>query len=151
MRHTPFARHKNTLNSEMNVVPYIDVMLVLLIIFMATAPMITTGVLVDLPKERTQSITKDSQLPVIVTLDKEGNIFLSSQSAIDEPVTTDDLVSRLSLLAEQSTDDGGTSTLQVLVNADAGNEYRTLMGLMAKLQQAGIGKVGLLTQHPPKQ
>lgn len=151
MRHAPFARHKPPLNSEMNVVPYIDVMLVLLIIFMITAPMLTTGVSVDLPKERTQSITKDSQLPVIVTLDKEGNIFLSSQNAVNEPVTADDLVSRLSALAKDSTDESGTSTLQVLVNADESNEYRTLMALMAKLQQAGIGKIGLLTQNPPRQ
>lgn len=141
----PYARHKKPLNSEMNVVPYIDVMLVLLIIFMVTTPMLTTGVEVDLPKERTHAITTDTSLPVIVTLDKDGMLFLSYDTVIDEPMTSTALIDKLSTLAEQNITSDGTSSLQVMVNADASNQYRAIMGLMAGLQQAGISKIGLLT------
>lgn len=150
MKRTPYARHKKPLNSEMNVVPYIDVMLVLLIIFMVTAPMLTTGVEINLPKEKTQSLAKDQQLPVIVSMDKAGELFLSTGTNIDEPITMEALITRLSTLAEESRDEAGNSTLQVMVNADAANEYKNIMHLMAQLQQAGITKVGLLTDAPKK-
>lgn len=150
MKRTPYARHKKPLNSEMNVVPYIDVMLVLLIIFMVTAPMLTTGVEINLPKEKTQSLAKDQQLPVIVSMDKAGELFLSAGTNIDEPITMEALITRLSTLAEESRDEAGNSTLQVMVNADTANEYKNIMHLMAQLQQAGITKVGLLTDAPKK-
>lgn len=145
MKHTPYARHKKPLNSEMNVVPYIDVMLVLLIIFMATAPMLTTGVEIDLPKEKTQSISKENHLPVIVSLRADGSLFLSHDTVIDEPITEEALMNKLAELAKNTTDATGQSTLQVMVNADASNEYRAIMHLMAGLQQAGISKIGLLS------
>lgn len=152
MSRTPYARHKNPLNSEMNVVPYIDVMLVLLIIFMVTAPMLTTGVEIDLPKEKTQNIAKDDkQLPVIVSLNKDGELFLSHDTVIDEPMTEQALLDKLTDLAKAKQGNDGKSTLQVMVNADANNEYRAIMHLMARLQQAGISKVGLLTDNPKSQ
>lgn len=152
MSRTPYARHKKPLNSEMNVVPYIDVMLVLLIIFMVTAPMLTTGVEIDLPKEKTQNIAKDDkQLPVIVSLNKDGELFLSHDTVIDEPMTEQALLDKLADLAKAQQGDDGKSTLQVMVNADANNEYRAIMHLMANLQKAGISKVGLLTDNPKSQ
>lgn len=152
MSRTPYARHKKPLNSEMNVVPYIDVMLVLLIIFMVTAPMLTTGVEIDLPKEKTQNIAKDDkQLPVIVSLNKDGELFLSHDTVIDEPMTEQALLEKLASLAKAQQGDDGKSTLQVMVNADANNEYRAIMHLMANLQKAGISKVGLLTDNPKSQ
>lgn len=148
MRHTPYARPKKSLNSDMNVVPYIDVMLVLLIIFMVTAPMLTTGVEVDLPKEKTQGIKKDSELPVIVSLKADGELFLSHDTKIDEPITEEALLEKISALAKKSIGNDGKSQLQVMVNADAKNEYRAVMRLMANLQQAGVSKIGLLADSP---
>ncbi len=148
MKRTPYARPTKALNSEMNVVPYIDVMLVLLIIFMVTAPMLTTGVEVDLPKEKTASIAKDTQLPVIISMKADGQLFISHDSTIDEPMTQEALIERIAGLASANQGEDGTSTLQVMINADASNEYRTIMQLMASLQQAGVTKVGLLTGSP---
>lgn len=148
MRHSPYARRQKPLNSEMNVVPYIDVMLVLLIIFMAVAPMLTTGVEINLPQEKTASLNKDNALPVIVSLKADGSLFLSYETKIDEPMTEDALLSKIAELAQNSQAPDGTSTLQVMVNADADNEYRTIMHLMASLQQVGISKIGLLSSPP---
>lgn len=150
MKNSPYTRHKKNLNADMNVVPYIDVMLVLLIIFMAVAPMLTTGVEIDLPKEKTTSISKENQLPVIVSVRADGSLFLSYETKIDEPMTKEALVAKLSELAKNSQNPDGTSSLQVMVNADANNQYRTIMSVMASLQQAGVSKIGLLSSPPPK-
>lgn len=147
MKHSPYARPTKPLNSQMNVVPYIDVMLVLLVIFMVTAPMLTTGVQVDLPKEHTRPIETEAHLPVIVSIQADGSLFLSSQSAIDEPLEKQALLARLGELAKEQTDSDGNSTLQVFVNADSQNQYQTIMHIMAGLQQVGISKVGLLTEQ----
>lgn len=136
----PFTRHKKPLNSDMNVVPYIDVMLVLLVIFMVTAPMLTTGVEVDLPKEQTKSITTDKKLPVIISLKKDGKLFMSYDNTLDEAVDYPTLKQIIEQLNE-----GEKGDLQVLINADSNNEYRQIMTLMATLQSLGVKKVGLLT------
>ncbi len=150
MKSSAYTRHKKALNSDMNVVPYIDVMLVLLIIFMVTAPMLTTGVEIDLPQEKTKSLSHENQLPVIVSLKADGSLFLSHDTVIDEPMSEEVLLQTLGELAKKSSDDTGQSTLQVMINADADNEYRAIMKLMASLQRLGITKVGLLTQSPKK-
>ena len=87
MKQSPYRREKKALNAEMNVVPYIDVMLVLLVIFMVTAPMLITGVDVDLPKEQTNTMSQ-SQLPVIVSLTGSGEIFISYENNIDLPISS---------------------------------------------------------------
>ncbi|BFM02680.1 hypothetical protein Psyaliredsea_13270 [Psychrobacter alimentarius] len=130
----------------MNVVPYIDVMLVLLVIFMVTAPMLITGVDVDLPKEQTNTMSQ-SQLPVIVSLTDNGEIFISYENNIDLPISEPELIDTLSNLQNQSAD-AGAQPLQVMINADQNNQYGAIMTLMATLQQAGIQKVGLLTGAP---
>ncbi|AOY42597.1 MULTISPECIES: protein TolR [Psychrobacter] len=146
MKPNPYRREKKALNAEMNVVPYIDVMLVLLVIFMVTAPMLITGVDVDLPKEQTNTMSQ-SQLPVIVSLTDKGEIFISYENNIDLPISEPELINTLSNLQSQS---GNTNTepLQVMINADQNNQYGAIMTLMATLQQAGIEKVGLLTGAP---
>lgn len=149
MKHA-YTRHKKPLNSEMNVVPYIDVMLVLLIIFMVTAPMLTTGVEVNLPQESTQNLsTTDEQLPIIITIDQNGAFFISAQDTIDEPVSEHDISVKLMQFV-QNTKDGTPDSLQVMINADRQNAYETVVRLMATLQQAGIHQIGLLTDSPPK-
>ena len=130
----------------MNVVPYIDVMLVLLVIFMVTAPMLITGVDVNLPKEQTNTISQ-SQLPVIVSLTDSGDIFISYESNVDVPVSEPELINTLSNLQSQS-DNNNAEPVQVMINADQNNQYGAIMTLMATLQQAGIEKVGLLTGAP---
>lgn len=146
MKQSPYRREKKALNAEMNVVPYIDVMLVLLVIFMVTAPMLITGVDVDLPKEQTNTISQ-SQLPVIVSLTDSGEIFISYENNIDLPISEPELIDTLSNLQNQNTD-VGAQPLQVMINADKNNQYGAIMTLMATLQQAGIQKVGLLTGAP---
>ncbi len=146
MKPNPYGREKKALNAEMNVVPYIDVMLVLLVIFMVTAPMLITGVDVDLPKEQTNTMSQ-SQLPVIVSLTDKGDIFISYESNVDVPVSEPDLINTLSNLQSQS-DNSNTEPVQVMINADQNNQYGAIMTLMATLQQAGIEKVGLLTGAP---
>ncbi|QOD13733.1 protein TolR [Psychrobacter sp. 28M-43] len=146
MKPNPYGREKKALNAEMNVVPYIDVMLVLLVIFMVTAPMLITGVDVDLPKEQTNTMSQ-SQLPVIVSLTDKGDIFISYESNVDVPVSEPELINTLSNLQSQS-DNSNTEPVQVMINADQNNQYGAIMTLMATLQQAGIEKVGLLTGAP---
>ncbi|KRG34439.1 MULTISPECIES: protein TolR [unclassified Psychrobacter] len=146
MKQSPYRREKKALNAEMNVVPYIDVMLVLLVIFMVTAPMLITGVDVDLPKEQTNTMSQ-SQLPVIVSLTDSGDIFISYEDNVDLPISETELIDTLSNLQNQSSD-AGAQPLQVMINADQNNQYGAIMTLMATLQQAGIQKVGLLTGAP---
>lgn len=146
MKQSPYRREKNTLNAEMNVVPYIDVMLVLLVIFMVTAPMLITGVDVDLPKEQTNTMSQN-QLPVIVSLTSSGEIFISYENNIDLPISEPELIDTLSNLQSQNSNTGA-EPVQVMINADQNNQYGAIMTLMATLQQAGIQKVGLLTGAP---
>ena len=147
MKSSPYRRERKALNAEMNVVPYIDVMLVLLVIFMITTPMLTTGVDVDLPKEQTNTISSSSQLPIIVSLKDNGEIFISYENNIDIPVSEPELIDTLARLQAQSEAQSGES-VQVMINADQNNQYGAIMELMANLQQAGIKKVGLLTGKP---
>lgn len=144
MKPSPFARHKKELNASMNVVPYIDVMLVLLVIFMVTTPMLTTGVNVDLPKAKTDSLGSGTQMPVIVSLKSNGEIFVSYENDIDLPVSEADLIDTLIRLQSQS----NGNDIKVMINADQNNQYGMIMQLMANLQQAGVEKVGLLTGQP---
>ncbi|SNT69604.1 protein TolR [Psychrobacter sp. LV10R520-6] len=146
MKPSPYRREKKALNAEMNVVPYIDVMLVLLVIFMVTTPMLTTGVDVDLPREQTNTLSQN-QLPVIVSLTGSGEIFISYENNIDMPISEPELINTLSNLQTQNSNTG-EQPLQVMINADQNNQYGAIMALMANLQQAGIQKVGLLTGAP---
>lgn len=153
MNPSPYSRaNARRINANMNVVPYIDVMLVLLVIFMVTAPMLTTGVDIDLPKAQTKALSQGSQLPVIVSMDAQGKLFVSYQSTADKPVSRRELIATLQELQdlpEYQVD--GKPQLNVMINADQHNPYGDIMQLMASLQQAGIQKVGLLTAPPKKQ
>ncbi|MDO4450746.1 MAG: protein TolR [Moraxella sp.] len=141
-----YARPTKTLKSDMNVVPYIDVMLVLLIIFMVTAPMLTTGVEVNLPNEKTSNIAKSELTPVIVSLTKTGELFVSHEHAIDQAVSESELSTLLSDMASKHMGENG-SNLQVMINADKDNPYEAVMHVMAVVQGAGVTKVGLLSNQ----
>lgn len=146
MKPSPYSRKKPALNADMNVVPYIDVMLVLLVIFMVTAPMLTTGVEVDLPKEQTTAVSQN-QLPIIISLTSNGEIFMSYENNMDMPVSEPELIDTLTNLQAQNNAQS-EQPLQIMINADQNNQYGAIMSLMANLQQAGIQKVGLLTGAP---
>ena len=151
MKANPYSRNRSQkLNAGMNVVPYIDVMLVLLVIFMVTAPMLTTGVDIDLPKAQTKSLQQGTQLPVIVSLKSDGQLYLSTQDKTDEPMSEEVLIASLNnLQSHPNYQFVGKPNVNVMINADQNNQYGDIIQLMANLQQAGIQKVGLLTA-PPK-
>ncbi|MGM0482194.1 MAG: protein TolR [Pseudomonadota bacterium] len=125
--------------AEINVVPYIDVMLVLLIIFMVTAPLITQGVKVDLPKASAETLAEDSKPPLVASVDAEGNYYLNQNTDPDEPVSAQDLAT---LVAAQLQVEPETP---VMVNGDGAVSYNQIVQLMVLLQRAGVPSVGLMT------
>lgn len=139
-----FERIKKPLKSEMNVVPYIDVMLVLLVIFMVTAPMITSGIKVDLPQANSTPIeSKDS--PAIVSLDKDGQYFLQyKDQKADQPLALEELT--LILSEAQQTAKAENKDLNVVIEGEKTRSYGEVMSLMNSLQEAGLTQVGLLTE-----
>lgn len=129
--------------SEINVVPYIDVMLVLLVIFMITAPMLSQGVTVDLPKAASQTLTTTDREPIIVSVNQLGTYFLNISSNPADPIEGQALVVRVAAeleLAKQT-----SQKLNVLVKGDQGVPYGKVVQAMALLKQAGAEQVGLLT------
>ncbi len=137
-----FGRIKKPLKSDMNVVPYIDVMLVLLVIFMVTAPMITSGIKVDLPQANNTPI--ESKEPAIVTLGQDGNIYLQYKEHKEDQVTLAELKT---ILGEaQSQADESNQKITVLVNGEKSRPYGDVVSLMSSLQEAGLTQVGLLTE-----
>lgn len=129
--------------SEINVVPYIDVMLVLLVIFMITAPMLSQGVTVDLPKAASQNLTPSEREPIIVSVNQQGSYFLNISTNPAEPIDARPLTVRVAAeleLAKQS-----NQKINVLVKGDQGVAYGKVVQAMALLKQAGAEQVGLLT------
>lgn len=138
-----FERIKKPLKSDMNVVPYIDVMLVLLVIFMVTAPMITTGVKVDLPQANGMPMQAEER-PAIVTLEADGTIKLEDKNHQNDVLTLDELKSVLT--ASQNEADEQKKQMSVLINGSESRPYGEVMKLMSALQDAGLTQVGLLTE-----
>lgn len=129
--------------SEINVVPYIDVMLVLLVIFMITAPMLTQGVTVDLPKAASQSLPTTDKEPIIVSVNQQGTYFLNISATPDDPIDGQALVVRVAAELELAKQAG--QKLNVLVKGDQGVVYGKVVQAMGLLKQAGAEQVGLLT------
>jgi len=130
------------LMGEINVVPYIDVMLVLLVIFMITAPLLTQGVKVELPQASANPIDQESKEPLVVSVDTAGNLYLNLGEHEKQPVSADDLVRRARLVLKQQPD------VPVLVRGDKDAAYGKVVYAMTLLQQAGAPSVGLSTQPP---
>ena len=130
---------------SINVVPYIDVMLVLLVIFMITAPLLNQGVSVNLPQAKAEAI-KDQEEPLIVSVDQTGNYFLNAADDPDAPLSAQQLTTRLS--AEIAVDKKNNISRSVLVKGDKNVQYGKVVVAMTLLQQAGIQKIGLMTQTP---
>jgi len=125
--------------SEINVVPYIDVMLVMLVIFMITAPLLTQGVDVELPKVSAGAIAEDAQEPLIVTIDATGSFYVNVGDDPDQPVDADTLVQRSAAVLRYQ------PKTMVMVRGDAAVDYGAVVTAMGLLQQAGAASVGLIT------
>lgn len=125
--------------SEINVVPYIDVMLVLLIIFMVTAPLISQGVKVDLPKASAEPLSPESKPPVVASVDRDGRYYLSTYERPNQPLSAQDLAVRIA--AELQLD----PERPIVVKGDGAVSYNQVVQLMVLLQRAGVPQVGLMT------
>ena len=130
---------KHRLMSEINVVPYIDVMLVLLIIFMITAPLLTQGINVDLPKAAAQPIENQKDEPLVLSIDKDGRFFLNIGDNPDAPIEDSAVLERVSAVLRRNAE------TPVLVKGDQNVPYGRVVVGMTLLQQAGAPKVGFLT------
>ena len=137
-----YVRVKRKRVAEINVVPYIDVMLVLLIIFMVTAPLITQGVKVDLPKADSESLPQDSKTPLVASVDANGLFYLNVGETKSEALEPSELAT---LVQARLLVDPGTP---VVVNGDGNVPYNSIIQLMVLLQQAGVPSVGLMTESP---
>ena len=133
-------RHKKRkLKSEINVVPYIDVMLVLLIIFMVTAPLLNLGVDIDLPKSNAKSIEQKKE-PIVVVVDSQGNYSLKMQDLPQEEVDAAMLSAKVSAFIQTNPD------VAVFVAGDQTVNYDTVYQAMVILQLAGVERVGLMSK-----
>lgn len=128
--------------AEINVVPYIDVMLVLLIIFMITAPIVQQGIEIELPKVAANSLPPEKQEPVILTVNKMGEYFLNIGDNLKKPVSDEVIMQRVSLILKQK------PQIPVLVRGDKDVDYGSVTTAMVLLQSAGVEKVGLMTDQP---
>ncbi len=133
-------RHKRLkLKSEINVVPYIDVMLVLLIIFMVTAPMINKNVDINLPQANAKSM-QDKKDPVIVAVDQNGQLYLTLGTEKRQPIDVDTMKAKVGAFVKANPE------VSVLVAGDRDGKYDGVYQVLADLQQAGVSKVGLMSE-----
>ena len=127
------ARRRHLPMAEINVTPFVDVMLVLLIVFMITAPLLTVGVPIDLPETQAKQMEGDSQ-PITVSIGPDGKIFLQ-----EEEVDAEKLVSTLQAIAQNGLNE------RVFVRGDKNADYGTIMKVMGRLNSAGYKRIGLVT------
>ncbi len=135
-------RRGRRLMAEINVVPYIDVMLVLLIIFMVTAPLLTQGIKVDLPKAGAEPLPEEmmrDHQPLILSVDPSGRFYLNIGGDDEAPIDTDTVVQRVSAVLRRE------PQTPVLVKADRSVPYGSVVEGMVLLQQSGAEKVGFIT------
>ncbi len=126
-------RHQRRVMSDINVTPMVDVMLVLLVIFMVAAPMLTTGVDVNLPDGNTAALPQEAEPPLAVTITANGELYLQ-----DEPIAADELESKLALIMENRQSD------KIYLRADGANQYSDIFRVMGLLSEAGYHNIGLV-------
>jgi len=130
------SRRRSAVMSDINVTPFVDVMLVLLIVFMVSAPLLTVGVPIDLPQSQAKALSQDNE-PLTVSVDVAGKVFLQ-----DKEIQLDDLVPKLKAIVEAR---NGTLNDQIYVRGDKKVDYGTMMRVMGRLSAAGYHKVALVT------
>jgi biopolymer transport protein TolR len=132
-------RRGRRLMAEINVVPYIDVMLVLLIIFMVTAPLLTQGIKVDLPKAGAEPLPSEDNKPLILSVDARGNFYVSIGQDQESPLSEEEVIRRVGIVLSRQ------PKTPVLVKADQSVPYGRVVSGMVLLQQAGAEKIGFIT------
>lgn len=139
-------RKRNRPMSEMNLVPYIDVMLVLVVILMITAPLLTQGVHVQLPAASAKALPQKTA-PIIVSVDQQGDLYLNTSPTPAQTITPENLMSAVS--TQLQTAQTQHKDVEVYVKGDRSANYGEIMKAMVLLQKAGAADVGLITKSPP--
>ena len=137
-------RRGKRLMAEINVVPYIDVMLVLLVIFMVTAPLLTLGVDVDLPQTNAKSVNAKND-PIVVSVYPDGSYALAVKAGKNESVTAQSLEARIRAIVSQNKD------ASIFVAAQGEGRYQDVMNVMELLQRANVKKIGLMSDPKSSQ
>ena len=130
--------------AEINVVPYIDVMLVLLVIFMATAPLLMQGVEVDLPKADSSPVSDSDAEPLIVSIDAQAKLYLNLGASDDQALSMETVKQRVATVLRRNPEKA------VMVWGDSAVPYGEVVVLMSELQDAGAPSVGLVTEAPAR-
>ncbi|MCW8943315.1 MAG: protein TolR [Sedimenticola sp.] len=130
--------------AEINVVPYIDVMLVLLVIFMITAPLLTQGVKVELPQADSEPLPAEVDDPVVVSVNAAGELFIDIGEGKDDPIDPDTLVTRVAAVLAYK------PKTPIMVKGDRNVDYGQVVKAMVLIQQAGAPNVGLITETPER-
>ena len=130
--------------AEINVVPYIDVMLVLLVIFMATAPLLMQGVEVDLPKADSSPVSDSDAEPLIVSIDAQAKLYLNLGASDDQALSMETVKQRVATVLKRNPEKA------VMVWGDSAVPYGEVVVLMSELQEAGAPSVGLVTEAPAR-
>ena len=125
----------NRLMSEINVTPFVDVMLVLLIIFMVAAPLLTVGVEIELPKTSAKALPTEKEAPLTLSLTKDKELYLQ-----DTKIEFSDLIPKLKQIAEQRDDN------RIFIRADGSNNYSTIMEIMGALNSSNFSNISLVTE-----
>ncbi|MCE4057152.1 protein TolR [Pseudomonas sp. Au-Pse12] len=142
-------QRKHGPKAEMNVVPYIDVMLVLLVIFMVTAPMLTQGVKIQLPKVASEALATDSRQQILtLSVKAEGGYYWNLGSELDTRHQTDSAVDLEQMRAKVAQVIAQRGDTQVYIRADQDAAYASVVAAMAALQQGGVHNLGLVTEAP---
>ncbi|MFC1602224.1 protein TolR [Pseudomonadota bacterium] len=128
--------------AEINVVPYIDVMLVLLVIFMITAPLLTQGVKVELPQADAEPLPAEADDPVVVSVNAAGEFFIDIGEGKDQPVDSETLVTRVAALLKYK------PKTPIMVKGDRHVDYGRIMEAMVLIQAGGAPNVGLIAEQP---
>ena len=134
---------RRNLISDINVVPYIDVMLVLLVIFMVAAPLMVQGISVNLPEVSSDALPVENSEPLIISVRSDGSFFLEIDATRNQPLTIEEVSQEVTKLLKAD------KNMQVVIRGDAEVKYEKVMMLMALLQQLGSKNIGLITK-PPK-
>lgn len=129
---------------EINVVPYIDVMLVLLVIFMITAPLLTQGVKVDLPVADSEPLPPEADDPVVISVNSKGEFFIDIGEGKNDPVEPEVLMTRVAAVLKYR------PKTPIMVRGDRNVDYGHVVQVMVMIQQAGAPNVGLITETPEK-
>ena len=133
-------RQRRAVMAEINVTPMVDVMLVLLIVFMVSAPLLTVGVPIDLPKSQAKSLDQDQKEPLTISVNMDGKVFLQNSE-----ISMDDLVAKLKAIVEARGSANGGADERIFVRGDKKLDYGTVLRVMARLTAAGFRRVALVS------